>query len=102
MFRPPRHVIKGHLGPCRKAARSVFLSEALSGADAPRSLRGSAPRVGKGAALKGFWFPHRAMRGGPPKKVASNFATLALAPPALGEAKGAAAAAPINQMRKGK
>jgi hypothetical protein len=41
-------------------------------------------------------------RGGPPKKVAGNFATLALATPALGEAKGAAAAAPNNQKSKDK
>ena len=100
IFLPPIPVIQGHPTPCRKPARIVFLTQALSGADAPRPLRGSAPRVGKGAPLKGFWFPHRAARGGPPKKVASNFATLALATPALGEAKGAAAAAPNNQLRK--
>ena len=76
------------------------MTKALSGADAPRPLRGSAPRVGKGAPRKGFWLPHRVERGGTPKKVASNFATLALANPALGEAKVAAAAATNNQQRK--
>jgi hypothetical protein len=36
----------------------------------------------------------------PPKKLLRNFATLALSTPALGEAKGAAAAAPCNNGKK--